>query len=227
MQEVGGVEVALAAASSDVKDALAQGFAELSGTWTEFRWMLGDVQETLASIQVRQWETLALQREQLDLSREQFVKLSRRLLDMSGRSAERREEEPDAVAALPPAGEIVQARMGLRAFQPQDAEYFFGRDDLVAELLARLGESSLLAVVGPSGSGKSSLVRAGLVPALWAGALPASETSMVKILTPGERPLEELAARLALLRGIAPGSVVDDLRAVRSQRPRDPAGAGR
>ena len=55
---------------------------------------------------------------------------------------------------------------GWRRSRPTDAEFFFGRERLVDELVARLGESSLLAIVGPSGSGKSSLLRAGLLPAL-------------------------------------------------------------
>ena len=54
---------------------------------------------------------------------------------------------------------------GLAAFQPQDAAFFFGREALVDELVARLQSSSVLVIGGPSGSGKSSLLRAGLVPA--------------------------------------------------------------
>ncbi len=56
--------------------------------------------------------------------------------------------------------------LGLATFDAAHAEYFFGRERLVAELVARLVGSPLLAVVGPSGSGKSSAVRAGLLPAL-------------------------------------------------------------
>jgi WD40 repeat protein len=55
---------------------------------------------------------------------------------------------------------------GLAPFETEDAEFFFGRERLVDELRARVRESPLLAIIGPSGSGKSSLLRAGLVPAL-------------------------------------------------------------
>jgi WD40 repeat protein/DNA-binding SARP family transcriptional activator len=55
---------------------------------------------------------------------------------------------------------------GLAPFEPADEEFFFGRERLVAELLGRLQETTLLAIVGASGSGKSSLLRAGLLPAL-------------------------------------------------------------
>src|SRR6185503_17859538 len=55
---------------------------------------------------------------------------------------------------------------GLHRFDDRDRELFFGRDQLVKSLLARLSASSLLMVLGASGSGKSSLVRAGVLPAL-------------------------------------------------------------
>jgi WD40 repeat protein/class 3 adenylate cyclase len=102
---------------------------------------------------------------------------------------------------------------GLEAFQPQDAEFFFGREELVADLAARLAGSAFLAVVGPSGSGKSSAVRAGLVPAIWAGAhgLAESRSWKVVLMTPGAHPLEELAVRLAAERGLSPGAVLADL----------------
>ena len=64
---------------------------------------------------------------------------------------------------------------GLASFEADDAPYFFGRERLVAELVARLVGAPLLGVVGPSGSGKSSVVRAGLLPALARGVLPGSE----------------------------------------------------
>ncbi|WP_404825730.1 nSTAND1 domain-containing NTPase [Plantactinospora soyae] len=74
---------------------------------------------------------------------------------------------------------------GLAAFQPQDAEVFFGRAVLVGELVRRLRERRFLAVFDPSGAGKSSLVRAGLVPAMGRPAV---------VLTPGAHPMAELAA---------------------------------
>ena len=54
--------------------------------------------------------------------------------------------------------------VGLRPFFKTDSLYFFGRDAQIEELLAILGNNRFLGVVGSSGSGKSSLVRAGLVP---------------------------------------------------------------
>ena len=78
--------------------------------------------------------------------------------------------------------------MGLAPFDAAHAEYFFGRERLVAELVARLVGSPLLAVIGPSGSGKSSAVRAGLLPALADGALPGSESWRQVLMRPGAHP---------------------------------------
>lgn len=85
---------------------------------------------------------------------------------------------------------------GLRSFGEQDAAYFFGRSADVSRLLDRLGATRFLAVLGASGSGKSSLVRAGLVPALRRGALPESDTWAIRVLRPGTTPLETLAETL-------------------------------
>ena len=64
----------------------------------------------------------------------------------------------------------------LETFQEKDAEFFFGRAALTQWLGERLRERRFLAVIGPSGSGKSSVVRAGLLPALRQGALPGAAT---------------------------------------------------
>ena len=88
--------------------------------------------------------------------------------------------------------------MGLSTFDAAHARYFFGRERLVAELVARLVGSPLLAVVGPSGSGKSSAVRAGLLPALASGALPGSERWSVRVIRPGEHPRAEAADLLVV-----------------------------
>jgi basic membrane lipoprotein Med (substrate-binding protein (PBP1-ABC) superfamily)/DNA-binding SARP family transcriptional activator len=82
---------------------------------------------------------------------------------------------------------------GLRPFGEEDAGDFFGREALVARLLEALqAGASLVSVVGPSGSGKSSMVSAGLVPALRAGALPGSDRWLIVRMAPGELPLDEL-----------------------------------
>jgi YVTN family beta-propeller protein len=89
---------------------------------------------------------------------------------------------------------------GLRPFLEADATDFFGREALTERLLDRMREDGegfrFLAVVGPSGSGKSSLVRAGLLPALRRGALQGSDRWFAVDMIPGTRPFEELDAAL-------------------------------
>jgi WD40 repeat protein/serine/threonine protein kinase len=81
---------------------------------------------------------------------------------------------------------------GLAAYQPEDARFFFGRESLIDELVRRMQLHNILVVGGSSGSGKSSLVRAGLIPALHAGALPGSDKWRVALFTPGYDPMAEL-----------------------------------
>jgi hypothetical protein len=87
---------------------------------------------------------------------------------------------------------------GLRPFTTQEAELFFGRDEQVDELVSRLAGRRFLAVVGTSGSGKSSLVRAGLIPILQRGHMgpPGSEWVVAIVSRPGIDPLQALARAL-------------------------------
>ena len=85
---------------------------------------------------------------------------------------------------------------GLSAFQPEDANRFFGREEIVADLIARLQAQPVLVVGGPSGSGKSSLVRAGLISSLRQGAIPGSENWRIELFTPGRDALSGLYFRL-------------------------------
>ena len=86
----------------------------------------------------------------------------------TSRGDSRLEYDEDTISITPPA--LPNPYKGLRAFQEADADDFFGREVMTERLLARLAEdhplARFLAVVGPSGSGKSSVVKAGLLPAL-------------------------------------------------------------
>jgi WD40 repeat protein len=81
---------------------------------------------------------------------------------------------------------------GLVAYGIADAPWFAGRERLVAELLTRLPSARLVGVVGGSGSGKSSLLQAGLLASLQAGALPGSERWVPLVMRPGTHPMREL-----------------------------------
>ncbi len=82
---------------------------------------------------------------------------------------------------------------GLRPFLPEESSLFFGRDEQIGEALDRLLERRLLAVVGVSGCGKSSLVQAGMLPALEMGfAGDPAQRWRIATMRPGDGPLQEL-----------------------------------
>ena len=87
--------------------------------------------------------------------------------------------------------------VGLRAFQEEDTAYFYGREQFTQKLIAELYHRSFLAVVGASGSGKSSVVQAGMMAQLKQGnQLPASEQWRICYFRPGEHPLNSLVEAL-------------------------------
>lgn len=87
---------------------------------------------------------------------------------------------------------------GLRPFRQDESDLFFGRENQVHELLRRLQINQFLAVVGTSGSGKSSLVAAGLLPALYSGAITkAGSRWRIATMRPGDSPIRNLAQCLS------------------------------
>jgi WD40 repeat protein/DNA-binding SARP family transcriptional activator len=90
---------------------------------------------------------------------------------------------------------------GLARFETADAEFFFGRERMLADAIGHLVARRFLALVGPSGSGKSSLLRAGLLHALAASAIPGSDRWSYALMRPGEHPLDALARTTADPRG--------------------------
>jgi WD40 repeat protein len=85
---------------------------------------------------------------------------------------------------------------GLAAFTEEDAEFFFGRQRVVDSLLGRLGrEPRFLALLGPSGSGKSSIVRAGLIPQLRRSAVPGSDQWGILVTRPADDPVAQLVGQ--------------------------------
>jgi WD40 repeat protein len=88
---------------------------------------------------------------------------------------------------------------GLQVFEQEHADFFFGREGDVQRMLERLKQARFLAVLGPSGSGKSSLVRAGLLPALRHRVSMPDDSRAPIVLRPGAQPLADLAASLTVL----------------------------
>lgn len=116
---------------------------------------------------------------------------------------------PEPPAPPPPIGP--NPYQGLAAFTERTAKHFFGREALIQDLwsafqglhagLAGQPSTRLLAILGPSGSGKSSLIRAGLFPELVRRPLPGFQRSRAAVLTPGGHPLEALARVILRLAG--------------------------
>jgi hypothetical protein len=233
---VEAVQVALTAtveeSAAGVRQVLVRGLRELGQEFTEFGWVLDEVNQQLTVIAEDVAQTAATTRQVADNQQQTLVEIA--MLRQEARTAFRHRSgqldpsvsagpsaDEERAAALDAAGVSVSAEcpyLGLAAFQPSDTGRFFGREQLTAELVARAGEllsrPGLLMVLGPSGSGKSSLLRAGLLPAIVAGALPArgSWAWPRDLMTPGRRPLLELATRIASLAGIPAGALEADLR---------------
>ena len=126
--------------------------------------------------------------------------------------------------AVAPEGPAPGPYLGLVPFEERDARLFYGRDELadqlVERLAGRLGGAGMLLVAGESGSGKSSLLRAGLLPRLAAGALgPGSQQWPRRVIRPAGSPLRELAMVLAEVAGADPVSVYRSLRAAPGEAP--------
>lgn len=145
----------------------------------------------------RQTDALAVYRQTSDLLRDELglepgkalQELERSILTHD-RSLER---APRRAAGAEP---LVCPFKGLASFDRSDAEYFFGRERVVYDLIARLAASPLVGIVGASGIGKSSLLRAGVLAALSEGALPGSRGWRQVLLRPGEHPLVALSQAL-------------------------------
>ena len=151
--------------------------------------------------------------------------------------------EPAATQRLISNREVENPYKGLRAFQEADAEEFFGREALVQQIIKRMDPAyhengrkeeypRFLALIGPSGSGKSSVVKAGIIPALRDNAIPGSEKWFITEMVPGTHPLEELELALWPIAVDPPPSLVEPmqkdirglLRTIRRIMPDEPGG---
>ncbi|WP_051789957.1 hypothetical protein [Streptomyces sp. NRRL S-1022] len=94
---------------------------------------------------------------------------------------------------------------GLASFGSRHSRFFFGRERVVEQLRGRIAEQRFVALFGASGAGKSSVLHAGLLPSLRSGG------QAVVTLTPGARPLEELAVRLAAHVATTPGCLLREV----------------
>jgi hypothetical protein len=98
---------------------------------------------------------------------------------------------------------------GLRSFRRDESDLFFGREDCVNTMVDRLGETRFLAVLGSSGTGKSSVVRTGLLDALELGLMgKAGSNWLIAECRPGSAPLKNLALALMASESVGPPTAV-------------------
>ncbi len=224
------VAEALARGDARLLEELGKGFAELGRQMEVLAPLLGRLTGAVDQIQrillrqdaERRFDRAQIQREValLLVMREQLGELAGRLPVVATTPGTRPGAGGGSWADRCP-------YQGLAPFGPAQAGVFYGRGQATAELTAMITAhrgSGLILVTGASGAGKSSLVHAGLLPALATPSVSgagggATETWSPVTLTPGAGPLRELAVHLAVRCGADPASVWRELRA-------DPAQAG-
>ncbi|MGI5456378.1 hypothetical protein ACQEWB_25070 [Streptomyces sp. CA-249302] len=108
-----------------------------------------------------------------------------------------KEAEAEAGGTARPDEDTPPPYRGLARFEPADRELFFGRDELVAELQDLVCDHRFAVLFGASGSGKSSLLRAGLIPGLQHGIAARGRPAVLRVLTPGDRPASTYGHLLA------------------------------
>ena len=202
------LQAAVETGSERLRSDVVTAIGELGIGFAELRFLLTGVERAAADIL-----------ENLD---GQDAKL-RMILDQNGRQSTEARLTREAIAAIELRIQASAARgrgeqapgrrwiygspyRGLLPFDEAHAEVFYGRERLTAELVGKLAErqagGGMIIVTGASGAGKSSLLRAGLVPALARGMqLPGSEQWPLMVITPTRHPLTELATHLAALGG--------------------------
>lgn len=126
------------------------------------------------------------------------------------------DDDHSAIVAVPqrlslPDEAVENPYKGLRPFQEADADLFYGREALIAKLCHHLQENRFLAVVGPSGSGKSSVVKAGVLPALRSGAVSGSENWFFAQMNPSTHPMIELESAVMKIAVNPPASLLEPL----------------
>lgn len=182
-------------------------------------WVLDEAIALLALVEQRLSEQRIAQQAHTDVTERMAVELMQLRFEVAGQRAAEHRGPDGEDEGVPPPAPMECPYPGLSPFTAGKAQWFFGREESTGKLAGRLavahGRGTPLFVVGVSGSGKSSLLRAGLVPALVRGdvPVPGSRDWPHVHLRPGPRPLAELVTRICLLVGVPAGAAVDDVRA--------------
>ncbi|WP_090940155.1 WD40 repeat domain-containing protein [Nonomuraea jiangxiensis] len=201
LREVGAGQVALKVAvesgDRDLQSSVVAAFAELGERYAETACLLEGLEQAALEIQRSLHRQDAEHRHDRDLLRHQLDQLALIRSDVAAL------RQPDRAPGGGPLWAGGSPYRGLWPFETDHAPIFYGRERETVRLLRtvaeRLDGPALVVVTGASGAGKSSLVRAGLLPALARGALaePGSARWPHLVLTPTRDPLTELATQLA------------------------------
>jgi WD40 repeat protein len=215
------LRAALEEQSGRVRAEVIAAIGLLGADFAEMGFLVRDVAQAAAAIQ----HTLDAQGADVRAVIEQNVRQSAdiRLVREDVAAIARRVQGGAVVAVSSGAGVDGCPYRGLLPFEESDAEVFYGRERLVAELAVKVAAQAagggMVVVTGASGAGKSSLLKAGLLPALARGRQVSGSARWPRItFTPTADPLTELAARLAALGG---GNAVE----IRNSLLRDPGQA--
>jgi WD40 repeat protein len=203
--------------NEQVRHNLVAAIGRLSTAFDDMQFLLSDIAVAAAEIQVAQDSQAAQLRVIID--RVGWAATEARLTREE--AATWRRGSGDAGSAGPRWIRGCPYR-GLRPFDESDAEVFYGRERVIAELIGKvagqMSEKGILVVTGASGAGKSSLLRAGLIPALARGLqLEGSQFWPRVVITPTRNPVSELATHLAALSGLDAVAIRDAL----ARRPGD------
>ncbi|WP_304608772.1 nSTAND1 domain-containing NTPase [Glycomyces amatae] len=211
------VEAVLEAAADDgeaLQELTTGALARLRGDFTDPAELLLQVHRALDALQDGLYRQETRRRIETDGGRRRAVRLRLIREQLVGLAAA---EPADPAEGPDPRWRRESPYRGLWPFSEDQSAVFYGRSRLTAELTghleACLNDTGMAVVTGASGAGKSSLVRAGLLPAVAKGQLPVagSEDWPVLTTTPGSNPLEGLARRLADLTGTDAGSIRNTL----------------
>ncbi|MFF3438644.1 AAA family ATPase [Streptosporangium sp. NPDC002721] len=206
------LEAAIGSGDRHLQSHLTAAFSELGERFAEFGQLLEDLSGKAVQLQEMLHHQAAEQRQDRDLALQQSVQLILIREEIAAFNRRTAPTRPDG--ATGPRWRDEAPYRGLWPFERDHSPIFYGRERATAKLLGKLAERlsgpGLVMVTGASGAGKSSLLRAGLLPALARGLLPGapdSEHWPQVVMTPTSRPLDELAVRLGALGGLEPPAV--------------------
>jgi hypothetical protein len=211
LHEMDAVAVMLAAAADldqELLRLIGEGFAGLGEQFTEFSFAVNDEREALWQIEEELRLEQASRRAEQERDRETSLILLRLLEAVEKKPIVNEVDFRDMTVGFDPVWRECPY-LGLMSFEEWHAKIFYGRRDLTGQLVQQLSErllgDGMLVITGVSGAGKSSLLRAGLIPRMAAGALGLGSSGWPRrVLRPTASPLRELAVHLADIVGLDP-----------------------